>query len=190
MRQQVIFGGSFNPFHNGHLALVKSVLKDYPLCELRIIPTGKPPHKNAELAPDNHRISMIHAALNNLDRWVIDYCEIEREGTSYTIETIEDLESRGLLVEKPYFMIGDDWVESFHQWKHVDQLIEKIDLLVFHRKSREILPFDFPHQYLNNPIVSVSSSEIRERIGKKKSIKDLVPPSVEAYIEQYELYRA
>jgi len=188
MKQQVIFGGSFNPFHNGHFALVQAVLHEFPQCELRIIPTGNPPHKRAQYVADRYRTVIIHKALEGLTNWVLDPCEMERQGRSYTVETLDFLAQKGLLQKKPFLMIGDDWVDSFYQWKNADQVARRVELLVFHRKSPEKLPFDFPHRYLNNSIVNVSSSEIREKLKKKESIKGMVPVSVEAYIKQHELY--
>lgn len=190
MIRQVIFGGSFNPFHNGHLALVKAVLDEFPQCELRIIPTGNPPHKKADFVSDQHRTGMIYEALDGLHNWVLDPCEMERKGTSYTIETLDLLKKRGLLQEKPYLMIGDDWVDSFHQWKNAEQVARRVELLIFHRKSPDALSFDFPHRYLHNPIIPVSSSELRNKLKNKESIKGMVPAAVEAYIKQHELYNS
>jgi len=189
MKPLILFGGSFNPFHLGHKSLVQFVLKQFPDNKLLIIPNLIPPHKSSlEVAPE-HRIKMIQASLHDLSGWDIETYEIRKKKPSYTVETLDYLEEQGLFKYKPFLMIGDDWVPNFHQWRDAEIIAERVQLLVFKRTSPRVLPFDFPHQYLDNPIIRVSSTDIRKNAASGLSLEPLVGKPVAEYIKDHELYQ-
>lgn len=190
-----LFGGSFNPFHRGHLSLIDFVLNRDSHGELWLMPTSFPPHKEAyELIEDHHRLAMIEISLGELDPGIRSRCRVETyemkdRKTSYTIETLRHLRVHHRWTEPPYLMIGDDWVPQFHNWKEAQALAEEARLLVFHRLWKEEKDLAFPHEYLNNTMVNVSSSEIRRAIGEGKKNHQLVVSQVADYMEQHGLYR-
>jgi nicotinate-nucleotide adenylyltransferase len=116
----------------------------------------------------------------------IDDCELKRGGISYTVETLEYF--AGKYGAKPAFVLGDDLLEGFGRWRKPDMIAEKSELLVAHRAYREKRPFGYPHRYLDNPILDISSSDIRQRIKDRRPVSYLVDQTVEEYIIENGLY--
>lgn len=190
-----LFGGSFNPFHRGHLALADHVLTMDPQAELWLLPTSFPPHKKQkDFIADHHRLAMIELSIHSLDSGKRKRCRIEcyemgNAETNYTINTLKHLKNEHGWNEKPYLMIGDDWVPLFDKWKNAQEVSENSKLLIFHRLWTDKKILAFPHEYLNNDLVEVSSSNIRESIRSGSPDPLAVVPEVAEYMEQHGLYR-
>ena len=193
-----IFGGAFNPVHNGHINLAKSYLESLSLDKLILIPTANPPHKTAEgLASEEDRLNMLSIAFQGIDRVEISDIEFQRNEKSYTYDTVKEL--RKIYTDDALFLIiGDDQFLSFDKWYKYDELLSEVVLCTAAReenKREEILAF--ADKLLNGksnyfladfePVV-VSSSEIRVRIKKKEDISALVPFAVSEYIKDKGLY--
>lgn len=186
-----LFGGSFNPFHNGHRSLVQFILEADSGCSVIIIPAGQSPMKSAgALVTEEHRIQVIRRSLCDLQGWSIDRLELDRKGPSYTVDTLRELKRRNRWEEKPHLVIGDDWIEKFHRWKEVEAIQEMVHIALFHRQWREEKDFPYPHRYLNNPLVQVSSTEIRDKLRQNKSVDTLVHPEAAEYMEKNGLYKS
>ncbi|MDA3852135.1 MAG: nicotinate (nicotinamide) nucleotide adenylyltransferase [Spirochaetaceae bacterium] len=191
MKNILLFGGSFNPFHRGHGSLIEYINKISATTEVWIFPTHIPPHKSSKsLISGTHRIKIIELSLEHLDNWKINTWEMNQDKPSYTLDTLDHLYQSGEIKDKPGLIIGDDWIEGFHRWKNADELAQKVELTIFHRNFKDKKPFSFPHLYLDNPIVAISSTDIRKKITEKKSLNNLVHPAVEEYINGYGLYEA
>ena len=193
-----IFGGAFNPVHNGHINLAKSYLESLSLDKLLLIPTANPPHKTAVgLAEEEDRLAMLSIAFNDVDRVEISDIEFQRTEKSYTYDTV--LELRKIYADDELFLIiGDDQFLSFNKWYKYEELLSEVVLCTAVReanKREEILAFadkllnGSSNYYLADfePIV-VSSSEIREKIKKHEDISALVPAGVCKYIKDKGLY--
>ncbi len=183
-----IFGGSFNPIHLGHLVMADEILGS-GLCEkVLFVPAFMPPHKSIADPGADFRYSMIQESIEGLDGLGVDECEIQRRGISYTIDTIRRLVEEKTITPKPLLLIGDDLAEGFWKWREPEALLEACEIVVFHRKYRERWPAAFPHTYVDNPILPISSTMVRERIAQGKPWRFLVPDGARKIIETNRLY--
>jgi nicotinate-nucleotide adenylyltransferase len=131
---------------------------------------------------------MLKHALNRHTDFIIDTCEVERGGISYSIDTVEYLEKKYDVSDKLGLIIGDDLVDDFHKWKDANILADRVELIVAHRMYGRKRKFEYPHRYLDNLMLPISSSEIRKRIRGGKSVRYFLPDTVWRYICEYQLY--
>ncbi len=185
----VIIGGSFNPVHIGHLYLFQEILNQLDYRRVLFIPVSLPSHKKADTnTKPMHRLNMLESVIPR-DGAVVDQCEIERGGVSYSIDTVRSIMERYEITGKPGLVIGDDLVKGFPGWKNADELSEAVELVVVHRNSADKMHFGYPHRYINNLMLPVSSSDIRNRVKEGRVFRYLVPESVYEYINVNKLYR-
>lgn len=188
-----VLGGSFNPPHIGHLALAEDVRITFGYDKVLFIPAHQPPHKQLALgATDKDRLKMVSLAIRGNPFFEVDGCEIKRGGISYTIDTLRLLKERykNVLEGKIGFIIGDDLAEGFSTWHCADQIPVEADLILACRNHSDVTKLDFPyeHKTILNDVISVSSSEIRQKIASGKSWRYLVANEVYRYIESRHLY--
>ncbi len=194
MKKIGIFGGSFNPPHFGHLLLAERVCEELALDKLLLIPAAVPPHKigATDLAPDADRMRMLLRAIEHNERFDISTLEIDREGVSYTVDTLRALDST-YPDAKLYLLIGADSLAEFHTWKDPDIICSLADLVVMPREHfpvDNIRPELKPHvRIVHTPTVEISSTDIRNRVREGKSIRYYVPREVAEYIEENDLYK-
>ena len=191
-----ILGGSFNPIHLGHLHLAISAYKEFSYDRIAIVPAYISPFKTfCKETQTSDRLKMISLAIADKPYMYCELYEIERQGISYTIDTINYLYKKFLDIEgKIGLIIGDDLKEKFSLWKNSDELIEKTDIIIGRRNEKEDLNSclqkkDFPFKELNNDILNISSSMIRESILKGEDFSSLVSKEVYAYIKENGLYK-
>ena len=195
-----IMGGTFDPIHNGHLILAEHARVEMGLEKILFIPAWDPPHKgDRKITPSIHRYNMTLLALGLNPYFFISPIEIKREGRSYTIDTISQLKAEYKSSEL-YFILGSDSLMEIHKWKDYEKLLKSCNFIVAKRKGLEdeklnnravelINSYNSNIIILESPIIEISSTEIRRRVRKNKSIKYLVPELVERYIEKNRLYR-
>lgn len=195
-----IFGGTFNPIHNGHLILSEFIREEAKLDKIILIPTGIPPHKNKDDILDSlKREQMLQLAIGANPNYSISSIESQREDTSYTIDTIKELKT---IFHKDdlYMLMGGDSLLELHTWKEYKKIISSIKIIVMDRYSstndlliRKINKYnkDYKGQVksIKSPIIEISSSQIRQRIQTGLSIKYMVPKAVEEYIINNKLYK-
>lgn len=195
-----IFGGTFNPVHNGHLVMAKEALDEFSLRNIMFIPSGNPPHKsNEHIAPAFHRINMLETVLFNKPQFSVSSVEIQREGYTYTVDTMLELRSVYPEGTEFYFIIGSDSLYSLVSWKNYRLLLTLCDFIVFNRVGFEHEKLIDSVNYLASQgarihIASalcprISSTEIRKRVSQGLSLEGLVPKEVEEYIYINGLYR-
>jgi nicotinate-nucleotide adenylyltransferase len=184
-----VLGGTFNPVHNGHLAIARAAMNEMEYQTVIFVPAMIPVHKRPDTSTAAcHRLAMLRIAAEEIAGVEVDDCEIRRGGYSYTIETIEHVYETYRFHGKPGLIIGDDLIRGFEDWRRVDELVDMVDLIVARRTRSSQKTFSFAHRYLHNAIEQVASSEIRDLVKKGNDVKNLVPPGVAEYIKRHDLY--
>ncbi len=192
-RRVGVFGGSFDPVHSAHMALAEAALAELRLDEVRWIPAGQPWQKSRTMTAAEHRVAMVQAAIAHEPRFTLDRSEVERSGASFTLDTV-----RALAAAQPgtqwFLLIGQDQYAGLHTWRDWQTLLGLVVLAVANRPGDTRRPDPdvqrFPHRMVPLPMLDISSTDIRRRVGAGADISPLVPPAVARYIETHGLYRS
>jgi nicotinate-nucleotide adenylyltransferase len=185
----LVFGGSFNPVHVGHLVVAEELSAEFGYDRVLLVPSRQPPHKDLLDDPGaEHRLAMLRAVAAGDPGIEVDDCELGRDGPSYTIDTLSDIARRHVIDGKPGLVLGDDLIPGFGSWRAPGSIAEAADIICARRLSEEELPLDFPHRYARNSVIGISSSMVRERIRSGKPFRRLLDPSVFRYIVERGLY--
>lgn len=187
MQETVVFGGSFNPVHIGHLALADEARCFVQAKRVLFLPSFQTPLKEAPAVSGRQRLAMLQIALQGVGWAEISDFEIAQNRPCYAIESLRALQKEGLLPPKPYFFIGQDWFSRFSQWKESAALAQEARLLTA-RRAGLADEFNFPHTALANDLFELSSSQIRNRIAEGRPFRFLVPQGVYEYIKRHRLY--
>jgi nicotinate-nucleotide adenylyltransferase len=185
----VIIGGTYNPIHIGHLYLAEEVQKSCGYERVILVPAHVPAHKETdEAVTPQQRLEMLRCAIQGSD-FVIDGCEIRRGGVSYSIDTVDEIEKNYEVTGKLGLVIGDDLVAGLHEWKEWETLVERVDLIIAHRSYEERIPCSVEHSYIDNLVLPISSTDIRERIRGGRAYRYLLPDAVYSYIIENGIYQ-
>ncbi|CAN5412261.1 nicotinate-nucleotide adenylyltransferase [soil metagenome] len=180
-----LYGGSFDPIHNGHLILARDAMERLGLDRVIFLPARISPHKlNRPPATAEARCQMLAAAVAGEPFFEMDDCEINREGPSFTIDTVALYRER-FPEAKIYYFIGDDNLPELESWKEIVKLRELVQFVVL---SRVGMPFlsEFP---MITRRIEISSTELRDRIARGQSVQYMVPSAVCDVIAQLGLYK-
>jgi nicotinate-nucleotide adenylyltransferase len=211
-----LLGGTFNPIHQGHVRAAQAVLRTFELDKVYFIPAFIPPHKSSqEIVSPEHRLKMVELAVESFPDFIASSVEIEAGGKSYSINTLEKFQQM-FPGSKIYFILGIDAFLEIDTWKDYERLLEKCHFIVMSRPGYDLndakcilqgrfrkkiidigryLKLDQTEKDKFNIMlyffegVDVSSTEVRERVKERKSIKGLVPERVESYIKKNNLYQ-
>jgi nicotinate-nucleotide adenylyltransferase len=186
-----ILGGTFDPPHIGHLIVAEQACVQYGLDRVVLVPAFIPPHKRKRSsAKAEHRLAMLRRAVRGNSSLSVSDLELKREGVSYTIDTVEELRRR-YHHSTLFLLIGEDNSRQFHTWKDHRRILRFARVAVYRRLgAKERTPRIRGLLELEGPLVDVSSSLIRRLVRQRKSIRYLVPSSVERYIGRMKLYRS
>jgi len=193
-----LFGGSFDPPHQAHLALARAALAQLGLDSLLWLPAGRPWQKARELAPDADRLAMLRLLVAGEPRFAIDERELQRAGPSYTIDTLRELRS-----ERPqarlFLVLGQDQLAGLPSWRDWTELLEEATLAVAGRADELVAPppevaARAPRlERLEMPPMAASSTAIRAHLAAGGTARELAPamvsPEVAGYIDSRRLYR-
>ena len=181
MKKVAILGGSFDPIHEGHLQMARTALSYLHMDEVWLMPTKSTPLKDRDLTSQEDRLHMIERAIQDEPHFYVSTLEFEREGKSYTYETLTELKKRYPDIEFTW-LIGNDQMEQFHAWMHADELVKMAHFVCFDRDGKF---GDNPYniECIHMKMMPVSSSEIRK--GNKLNY---VPTSVIEYMYEHRLY--
>lgn len=195
-----VFGGAFNPVHNGHINLALHYLNELELDRILFIPTASPPHKSDDdFAPKEDRINMLSLAISSFDKFEISDIEFKLTGKSYTYLTLSKLKKIYKNAEF-YLIIGADQMLHFDKWYKYKEILSLVTLCTSARENEkekaEILSFASrldgldmnKFKLLTSPVLKVSSSEIRQKIKDGEDFSSLVPKKVYDYIIKRRIY--
>lgn len=185
-----LLGGTFDPPHNGHLALAGAAMREFGLKKVIFIPANIPPHKSPDIISSKEdRLTMLELALEARPEFEISEIEFESESTSYTIDTLKGLK-QALPGEEFCFLLGADNVAEMESWHNPEMIFEVARVAAVNRPG--FVPkgrFTSKIDYFEMPAVDISSTMVREKTRHGESIAGLVPPVVEEYIHRKGLYR-
>lgn len=201
-RRVGIMGGSFDPVHVGHVALAESALIALRLDEVRWVPVGQPWQKARQLAPAAHRVAMVERAVAHEPRFTVDRIEVDREGPSYTLDTVRALQAAHPGVTEWCLIIGLDQYLNLPTWQGWTELLTRVTLAVATREgdhpgaSPACSPELAAHPHRMHPLPmaprAVSSTDIRTRLTRGETPESLVPTllseGVARYIANHQLY--
>jgi len=194
-----VMGGTFDPIHNGHLAVAEEVRSRLDLTVILFVPAGQPWLKmDNPVSPAEDRVHMVRLAIADKAHLKLSTIEIERPGATYTVDTMAELQAQLGAENDLFFILGWGSLAELPQWKESSRLITMCHLAVVPRpgyprpdlKALEALIPGLSQRVilLEKPEIDISASEIRDRVARGLSITHLVPEPVESYIKQQKLY--
>lgn len=206
-RPILLFGGTFDPVHFGHLRLAENLHNLFPSAEIRLMPSATPPHREAPGATAEQRLAMLQLATEQLNHLVIDDRELRRAGESYTLLSVDELLSefpgRAIIL-----VMGDDAFAGLASWYQWQALVSKVNLLVVARPGAQfklsselqaeltlcedwqsLLKAPPGHLFrFESPLLEISATYIRQLMAENQSCRFLLPDSVIEYIHRHRLY--
>lgn len=210
-----VFGGTFNPIHLGHLRAAEQVVELLGLARLAFVPSGTPPHKEDDrLAPARLRLEWVRRAVAGNKHFEVDAIEVEREGRSFSVDTLREIGAR-VAPRRPVFVIGCDALAELATWREPQAILELAHLAVmargpetpgaladcFPEALRGALEFDAGGRsarhrragtwlrWLEIEPLPISATDLRARIRAGRSIRYLVPDSIHDEVAACEAYR-
>jgi len=206
----LLFGGTFNPIHNGHLIMAQEAVEAFGFDEVIFIPSATPPHK-IDVLSVYHRLKMVKLATEGVDYFKVSNVEEKREGPSYTYDTVMHFREEYPDSEISW-LIGTDSIPELKTWYKIKELVHECQFIIAERdpykfykghsgdmfgfileECEEFTNGDITNYFkpLVNSVVEISSTDIRHRIEKeeKYAVKFLVPEKVEKYIYDHNIYR-
>jgi len=188
-----LVGGTFDPPHWGHVLLAEALRTALDIQQIVFVPANIPPHKSDENITDaEHRVRMLERVCAHDPYFQIDTREINRKGPSYSIDTIREVKAEFQLDRNEVgFFIGSDNFVDLSSWKESDQLVRLCRILVANRPGFAVsddLSYYDDVEFIQMPLIELSSSQVRERVNQGRSIRFFVLPGVEQYIRENKLY--
>ncbi|MCQ2454859.1 MAG: nicotinate (nicotinamide) nucleotide adenylyltransferase [Clostridia bacterium] len=189
----ILFGGTFNPFHNGHYLMLKTICKMEKTDKVLVIPDHIPPHKTTDyLASDQDRINMCKAVCDEFSKAEVSDIEIIRKGKSYTVDTVNELK-KTYIHDDFYFVCGADMISILDKWYNWQELIGKVTFLAFSRNDNGKFIEDVNRmkklgakiEIISTPIPDISSTSLRNKLDE-----NYLPKCVYDYIKEKGLYNA
>ena len=186
-----VLGGTFDPIHSAHLLLAEQAREQLGLRKVLFVPAGDPWRKAfRRVTQAEHRLAMTNLAIQGDDGFVIDECEVRREGPTYTADTLHDLHQR-YKKDELYLLLGEDALADLPFWKDPERIADAACIVVAPRGGVVLpeLPFD-PDRVvrIKMPFMEISSTDIRDRAKAGHSLRYLVPDAVADYIKEHKLY--
>ena len=184
-----ILGGTFDPIHNGHLALAQAALVQLKLARLIFVPAFLPPLKPEDgLSDPKVRLEMVKCAVGGEARFEVSDCEIKRGGISYTVDTLREFRRQYPEPHELFFVTGGDWGQSLDRWKEIGRVFELAHFVVAKRPGFDVRRLPPQVEFLDFVPLDISATAVRERVKRGESVSSIVPESVVQYIRAHKLY--
>lgn len=195
-----ILGGTFDPFHYGHLSIAEAAIDEFNLSEVILLPTKVQPFKiGREMAAEEDRVQMVSLIAEEKPRFRISTIEAYSQEVSYTYKTLTLLQ-KDHPEDKLYFILGTDSFLTLEKWYKGRDLLRQFSFIIGMRPGYKVTEtvemaqklqekYGTDIRLLHNEIVEVSSTEIKHKIRSGESIRDLVPLQIERYIDEHGLYK-
>jgi nicotinate-nucleotide adenylyltransferase len=189
-----VLGGTFDPIHEGHLAIATAAADELSLDRVMFVPAGDPYLRPGPSAGVEDRTAMVRLAIQADRRFELSTVDVERPGKSYTVDTLSDLRSEQGQATRFYFIVGVDAAVSMSQWRNAGRIPKLAMIVVIGRPGHlpgALKVSDHPASdalFLVGPNVPTSASEIRSRLAAGHPITGLTPPDVISYIDSHSLY--
>lgn len=195
-----ILGGTFDPIHLGHIQMAEEAYRQADLDQVLFLPSKIPPHKrNQNIVAEFHRAAMIQLAIRDKSQFVYSDFELQREGITYTADTLRMLQEQNPEHDY-YFILGGDSLFQLETWYHPEEIMSRVDILAISRydmspeqiRARaEWLTQNYQAriQIVEMSRMDISSSDIRDRVRRGDSLQGMVPGEVENYIQEHSLYQ-
>ena len=184
-----LFGGTFDPVHHGHLMVAQVARETLRLAELRFVPAGIQPFKAGErVAPAADRVAMLRLALAGVPGMGVETCEVEREGPSYTVDTLRTLEAREP-GESFILLLGADAARDVPRWREADEVLRRAKVAVLTRPGYEALSAPWVSAVVPVPALDLSATDLRRRAAAGRSLRYFVPDAVANYVAARGLYK-
>jgi nicotinate-nucleotide adenylyltransferase len=184
-------GGTFDPIHHGHLVAASEVAQSFDLDEVVFVPTGEPWQKS-KVSPAEHRYLMTVIATASNPRFTVSRVDIDRDGPTYTVDTLRDLQTQRPDAEL-FFITGADAVAQILSWRDHDGLWDLAHFVAVSRPGHVLSTDGLPAEgvsQLEVPALAISSTDCRERVSNGHPVWYLVPDGVVQYIAKHHLYRS
>jgi nicotinate-nucleotide adenylyltransferase len=199
-----LYGGSFDPIHNGHLIVARAIAEQLDLEKVIFLPSATPPHKHQEgLLDPAHRARMVQLAIEDEPCFTFSDFDLTRKGPSYTIDTVAHFHALLGPDTDLYWIVGADSLAELPTWHRAPDLVNMCRIITAARAGWEQTAWDQLRDTLNDaqiaslktgilqtPVIEISSTDIRRRIRQGRSIRYLVPEPIRAYIEKHGLYKS
>ncbi|MCP2327407.1 nicotinate-nucleotide adenylyltransferase [Hamadaea flava] len=188
-----IMGGTFDPIHNGHLVAASEVADRFDLDEVVFVPTGKPWQKpDSKVSAAEHRYLMTVIATASNPQFTVSRVDLDREGPTYTVDTLRELREVYGAQAELFFITGADALAKILSWKDADQLFELAHFVGVTRPGFTLSDSHLPSEavtLVQVPALAISSSDCRARVAAGQPVWYLVPDGVVQYIAKHHLYR-
>ena len=197
----ILFGGSFDPIHIGHLRVAEVVVEKLQAGRLIFVPARRSPHKQDMPTPGRHRAEMIERAIAGWAMFSVSDCELHRHEPSYTLDTIHHFRRQLGADVDLFWLIGADQLGAFDRWYHVHELLDACRVAVMHRAGYPPPDFDrfrgvfspgqiaqLQRDAVETPLIDISSTDIRRRLALGDRCEDVLPEAVIHYIRAHHLY--
>jgi nicotinate-nucleotide adenylyltransferase len=195
-----IFGGTFSPPHNGHIAAARAFMEQMWLDILYVIPTGVPPHKESDtLVSAQHRLEMCRLAFSGVDGVIVSDLELRREGKSYTVDTLRQMYHPD---NRLFFLMGTDMLMTLDRWREPEEIFRlcypvyvrretdtSLDDAIIQRIAEYNVKYGKVVRRIVTPAIEVSSTLVRDTVAAGGDVSGMVPASVAAYIYEKGLYK-
>ena len=198
--RKAIFGGTFDPIHNGHMHIAYEALYNLNLDLIIFIPSGNPPHKTKRKVTEGKiRYEMVKSTIKDEAKFHISDCEVNNSELSYTYKTLKYFSTLEPDT-KWFFITGADSLINLESWKNVKGILECCTLVVFTRPGYDLAEINEQKKkieekynadiiFLNMPVIDISSTTIKKKISENKNVKYLLPYEAYKIIKELNLYK-